>query len=98
VTFNVKNTGSREGAEIAQLYVGDKHSHIDRPLKELKGFAKVSLKPGESKSVRLTLDRRAFSYYEAKKHQWTAEPGDFSILVGSSSAKTEIEGKFTLAR
>jgi beta-glucosidase len=98
VTFDVKNAGGREGAEIAQLYVGDKHSHIERPVKELKGFAKVTLKPGESKTVRLTLDRRAFSYFDPKQHHWTAEPGDFSILVGSSSAKIELEGKFALTR
>ncbi len=98
LTFDVKNTGSREGAEIAQLYVGDKHSHIERPVKELKGFAKVNLKPGESKTVRLTLNHRALSYFDAKEHHWTTEPGDFSILVGSSSAKIELEGKFTLAR
>jgi beta-glucosidase len=98
VTFDVKNTGSREGAEIAQLYVGDKHSHIERPVKELKGFSKVNLKPGETKTVRLTLDRRAFSYFDPKQHRWTAEPGDFSILVGSSSAKIELQGKFTLER
>ena len=98
VTFDVKNTGGRAGAEIAQLYVGDKHSKIERPVKELKGFAKVDLKPGETRTVRLTLDRRAFSYFDPKQHHWTAEPGDFSILVGSSSAKIELEGKFTLER
>ena len=98
VSFDVKNTGVREGAEIAQLYVGDKHSHIARPVKELKGFAKVNLKPGETKTVRLTLDRRAFSYFDPKEHHWKAEPGDFSILVGSSAAKIELEGKFTLEK
>jgi len=96
VSFDVKNTGGREGAEIAELYVGDGHSKIERPAKELKGFAKVSLKPGETKTVRLTLDRRAFSYFDPKEHKWKAEPGDFSILVGSSSAKIELEGKFAL--
>jgi beta-glucosidase len=96
VSFDVKNTGTRQGAEVAELYVGDKHSHIERPVKELKGFAKVDLKPGETRTVRLTLDRRAFSYFDPKLHRWTAEPGDFSILVGSSSAKIELEGKFTL--
>ena len=98
VSFDVKNTGGREGAEIAQLYVGDQHSKIGRPAKELKGFGKVSLKPGETKTVRLTLDRRALSYFDAKEHKWRAEPGDFSILVGSSSAKIELEGKFTLEK
>ncbi|HXN47351.1 MAG TPA: glycoside hydrolase family 3 C-terminal domain-containing protein [Bryobacteraceae bacterium] len=98
VSFDVKNTGGREGAEIAELYVGDKHSKIERPVKELKGFAKVSLKPGETKTVRLTLDRRAFSYFDPSGHKWKAEPGEFSILVGGSSAKIELEGKYTLEK
>jgi beta-glucosidase len=98
VSFQVKNTGAREGAEVAQVYVGDKHSHIARPVKELKGFAKVNLKPGEAKTVKVTLDRRSFSYYDVKQTQWTAEPGDFAILVGSSSAKIELEGKFSLTK
>jgi len=93
VSFSVKNTGSREGAEIAEVYVGDPHSAVPRPVKELKGFAKVNLKPGESKRATLTLDRRAFSYYDVKTAGWTADPGDFAILVGSSSAKIELQGK-----
>jgi beta-glucosidase len=96
VSFQVKNTGSREGAEVAQLYVGDAHSHVERPVKELKGFAKVELKPGETKTVELTLDRRAFSYFDVKTHQWKAEPGDFAIQVGGSSADIALRGKFTL--
>jgi beta-glucosidase len=98
VSFQVKNTGAREGAEVAQVYVGDKHSHIARPVKELKGFAKVNLKPGEAKTVKVKLDRRSFSYYDVKQKQWTAEPGEFAILVGSSSAKIELEGKFSLTK
>jgi len=98
VSFQVKNTGTREAAEVAQLYVGDRHSRVERPVKELKGFAKVGLKPGESKTVELTLDRRAFSYYDVARKQWTAEPGEFEILVGSSSAKIELAGKFMLER
>ena len=98
VSFDVKNIGHRPGAEIAQLYVGDTHSSVPRPVKELKGFAKVWLKPGEIKRVSLTLDRRAFSYYDVNKKDWNAEPGDFAILVGSSSDKTELKGSFTLSR
>jgi len=64
----------------------------------LKGFAKVRLKPGETKRVSLTLDRRAFSYYDVSKKDWNAEPGDFAILVGSSSDKIELKGLFTLGR
>ena len=97
VSFNIKNVGQREGAEIAELYVGDSHSSVPRPVKELKGFAKVDVRPGESKRVRLQLDRRAFSFYDVRKHAWTAEPGEFAILVGSSSAKIELQGKYVLS-
>jgi beta-glucosidase len=96
VSFNIRNNGSREGAEIAEIYVGDSHASIPRPLKELKGFAKVNLRPGESRRVSLKLDRRAFSYFDVNKHDWAAEPGDFTIFVGGSSAKIELHGKFSL--
>jgi beta-glucosidase len=98
VSFEVKNTGQREGAEIAQLYVGDSHASIPRPVKELKGFAKINLKPGESKQVTLTLDCRAFSFYDVKKSDWNAEAGEFPILVGGASDDIQLKGKFTLAR
>ena len=75
------------------MYVGDRHSSVPRPAKELKGFLKVSLGAGETKPVSVTLDRRAFSYYDVKKHDWTVAPGDFDVLVGSSSAKIELTGK-----
>jgi len=97
VSFTVKNTGSREGAEVAQVYVGDSHASVPRPQKELKGFAKVNLRPGEAKQVKVALDRRAFSFYDVKKHDWRAEPGEFSILVGSSSAEIKLQGKYLLA-
>jgi beta-glucosidase len=98
VSFDVKNSGRMPGAEIAELYVGDAHSSVPRPVQELKGFAKVRLNPGETKRVSLTLDRRAFSYYDVNKKDWNAEPGDFAILVGSSSEKIELKGSFTLSR
>ncbi len=98
VNFEVKNTGTRAGAEVVQLYVGDSHASVPRPVKELKGFAKVSLKPGESQKVTITLDRRAFSYYDEKKADWVAEPGDFVILVGGSSADIALKGTFRLTR
>jgi beta-glucosidase len=96
VSFEVKNTGQREGAEVAQLYVGESHARVPRPVKELKGFAKVNLKPGEAKRVTLMLDRRAFSFYDVKKRDWNAEAGDFSILVGAASDDIRLQGKFTL--
>jgi beta-glucosidase len=98
VSFEVKNTGGRNGAEIAELYVGDPHASIPRPVKELKGFAKVSLKPGESKRVSIHLDRRAFSFYDVGKKNWNAEPGAFDILIGGSSDKIQLQGTFNLTR
>jgi beta-glucosidase len=98
VSFDVKNTGQREGAEVAELYVGDSHASVPRPVKELKGFAKVSLKPGESKHLTITLDRRAFSFYDVKKRDWSAEAGEFTILVGGSSDNIQLRDKFTLTR
>jgi beta-glucosidase len=96
VSFDLTNTGTREGAEVAEVYVSDNHSKVARPLKELKGFSKVNLKPGETKNVTVSLNRRAFSYYDVSRKQWTAEPGDFGILVGGSSAIVELTGKVTL--
>jgi beta-glucosidase len=98
VSFDVKNAGHREGAEVAELYVGESHPSVPRPVKELKGFAKVNLKPGKTKRVTLTLDRRAFSFYDVKKNDWSAEAGDFTILVGGSSDNIQLRDKFTLTR
>ena len=84
-TVNVKNTGKREGQEVVQLYIGDKKSSLPRPLKELKGFQKVNLAPGEEKAVTLTIDKSALSYFDDAKHEWVAEPGMFEAIIGSSS-------------
>ena len=94
ISFTIKNVGSRKAAEIAELYVGDSHASVPRPIKELKGFAKVKLEPGESKQVTLTLDRRAFSFFDVKTHNWKVDPGDFAILVGSSSVDIQLKGTF----
>jgi beta-glucosidase len=93
VAFDITNTGSRRGAEVAEVYVGDKHAPVPRPVKELKGFAKVELAPGETKHVEVTLDRRAFSYYDVKSHAWTVSPGDFDIDVARSASDVELTGK-----
>lgn len=85
VTVPVTNTGDRPGKETVQLYVSDLKSTVDRPVKELKGFKKVSLAPGETADVTFTLSRPDFSYFDADKHQWVCEPGAFEALVGSSS-------------
>jgi beta-glucosidase len=96
LAFDLTNTGARAGAEVAQVYVGDRHAPVPRPAKELKGFAKVNLNPGETKHVQVTLDRRAFSYYEVKSHKWTVAPGDFDLYVARSAAQIELTGKVTL--
>jgi len=93
VGFEVTNTGKRAGADIAQVYVGDVHASVPRPPKELKGFEKVFLNPGETKQVTVVLDRRAFSYYDVTGQQWTVAPGDFDIYVGRSSVQIELSGK-----
>ena len=85
VSVKVTNTGKVEGKEVVQLYVTDKESSLIRPVKELKGFEKVSLKPGESKNVMFKLDKRAFAFYCEAAHDWLVEEGDFIISVGSSS-------------
>jgi beta-glucosidase len=96
VSFDVTNAGKRRGAEIAQLYVGDRHAPVPRPPKELKGFAKIDLAPGETKRVQILLDRRALSYFDVATKQWRAAPGTFELLIGSSSQKIELSGKLVL--
>lgn len=85
VSFKLKNIGDVAGAEAAQLYVADVESEIFRPAKELKGFKKVFLKPGEEALVELPLDSRAFAYYNTAIKDWHVESGSFDILVGASS-------------
>ena len=90
VSFRVKNTGDVAGYEIAQLYVADKESTIYRPEKELKAFKKVWLNPGEIKEISLTLNKRAFAFYNVNINDWCVESGDFEILVGASSADIKL--------
>ncbi|HEV2862164.1 MAG TPA: glycoside hydrolase family 3 C-terminal domain-containing protein [Pyrinomonadaceae bacterium] len=97
VTFDVKNTGSRVGGDVAQVYVTPASAPVPRPAKELKGFSKVFLRPGETKRVTVTLDARAFSYYDVNSKSWRAEPGDYGVLVGRSSEQIELRGKATLS-
>ena len=96
VSATVKNTGSVAGAEVLQLYVSDVESSVERPVKELKGFEKVFLQPGESRKVQFTLDRRALSFFDADSHAWVAEPGEFRALVGTSSEDIRGEVSFKL--
>jgi beta-glucosidase len=85
VEFEVVNTGTRAGAEVAQVYVGEMNPALPRPVKELKGFEKVLLQAGESKKVSMTLEKQSFAYYNVSSRQWKVKPGSFLISVGSSS-------------
>jgi beta-glucosidase len=96
VSVSVQNTGTREGKEVVQLYVGDKASSLPRPPKELKGFKKINLKPGEQKTVTFELDKRAFSFFDPSRNQWVAEPGEFNIMAGSSSRDIRQQALYTL--
>jgi beta-glucosidase len=98
VEFEITNTGKREGAEAAQVYIQDVQSSLPRPLKELKSFVKVTLKPGAKQKISIPLERSAFAYYDADRKGWVAEAGDFKILVGSSSRDLRLNGRFTLAQ
>jgi len=95
-TFTIKNTGKKAGAEVAQLYISDLKSSLPRPTKELKGFEKVFLNPGEEKEVSITVDKAALSFFDADKHAWVAEPGDFEALIGNASDNIKTKVKFTL--
>jgi beta-glucosidase len=97
VSFDVTNTGPRAGADVAQVYVGHPGARVPRPPKELKGFAKVSLRPGETKRVSVTLDGRAFAYYDAGGRSWRIEPGEYEVMVGRSSERIELRGKINLS-
>lgn len=96
VTFTLKNTGDMDAAEVAQVYVHDVESSDPRPLKELKGYEKVMLKKGESKTITLELDKEAFAYYDISVHDFVVEPGEFEILVGPSSAQLPLKAAVTL--
>ncbi|MEG1509458.1 MAG: glycoside hydrolase family 3 C-terminal domain-containing protein [Clostridia bacterium] len=96
VTFDVTNTGNVAGAEVAQVYVKDVESTIFRPEKELKGFDKVFLKPSETKTISVTLDSRAFSFYNVNINDWQIESGDFQICIGKSSRDIVLSAKVNI--
>ena len=85
VSLLVKNTGKVAGSEVVQLYVSDTEAPVERPAKELKGFEKVCLEPGQSKVVRISFGKEALCFFDADKHEWVADPGEFHILVGTAS-------------
>ena len=96
VSFDVRNTGQRAGAEVAQVYVGDPSATVPRPVKELKGFTRVVLSPGETKHLSLNLDRRSLAYWDVTSKDWKVDPGEFVIYVGDSSTNVPLKGKLTV--
>jgi len=96
VSFDVTNTGSRAGADVAQLYLSEDHPKIARPAQELKGFSRVALAPGETRHVTIPLDARSFTWYDVNAKAWHADAGTFTLHISRSSADPQLEGKITL--
>jgi beta-glucosidase len=93
VNVDVRNTGKRKGAEVVQVYVKDVECSLERPNKELKGFAKVFLEPREKRIISIKLNRDAFAFYDPDRQQWVVEPGEFEIMVGSSSKDIRLKSQ-----
>lgn len=96
ISLEVSNNSKIAGKEVVQLYVYDVQATVPRPLKELKGFSKVSLLPGQTKTVTLTLDKKDLSFWDVKQQNWLAEPGEFKVMIGSSSDDIRLTGGFRL--
>lgn len=97
ISFDVTNTGERAGADVSQVYIGEVSPKISRPAKELKGFSRVQLAPGETKHVSITLDGRAFAYYDVTAKRWHANPGNYSVQIGRSSEDTQLRSTINLS-
>jgi beta-glucosidase len=93
VSVDITNSGPRVGAEVIQLYIQDVECSVERPTKELKGFKKIKLEPGDKKSITLEIEKKDLSFYDDKSGRWKAEPGKFNILVGSSSRDIRLQGE-----
>ena len=96
IEFSITNTGAVAGTEVAQIYVRDLQPTVARPEKELKAFVRAALQPGETKNVRVRLDRRAFAYWDVAAHAWRADAHDYELLVGAASDNIKLRGHVTL--
>lgn len=97
VTFQIRNTGKTAGTEIAQLYIGRKSETVFRPVRELKGFARVTLEPGEAKTVHIKFDDKTFRFYDTRTNTWEIETGDYKIMIGSDAQTMLLEDKLYVA-
>ena len=96
VSWSVTNTGARSGADVSEVYVGELHPDAPRPARELKGFVRTVLQPGETRRVKVELDRRAFSHFDVEAHEWRADPGAYAIFVGNSVDQLPLRGEIVL--
>ena len=96
ISAPIKNTGNQQGKEVVQLYIGDKKSTFQRPLKELKAFKKIELQPGEEKNVDFKISVADLSFFDDIKHTWTYETGKFTVYIGASSADIKYKTEITL--
>ncbi len=96
VEITVTNTGNVSGAEVVQMYITDKEASVEREIKSLKGFKRVSLKPGESKKVSMKIDKSALAFYDVDSRSWVVEPGEFEVLIGNSSRNILLKDTFTV--
>jgi len=96
VSFDVTNTGTRDGADVAEVYVGESQPKLPRPAKELKGFARVNLRAGETQRVKVLLNSRAFSYFDPAAHEWRVDPREFTVFVGRSVEDVQLKGAISL--
>jgi beta-glucosidase len=96
VSFDITNTGHQAGADVAQLYVSDPSATVPRPERELKGFERIGLNPGESRHVTLPLNRRSLAYWDVDTHAWKVDPGKFVVHVGDSADNTPLTREFTV--
>jgi beta-glucosidase len=97
VSWDITNTGNRSGTDVSELYIGEDHPVVPRPAKELKGFTRVDLQPGQTRRVKVVLDNRAFSYFDMKTREWQVQPGQFHIFIGRSVEENELTGAVTLS-
>lgn len=95
-SFELKNTGKRDGSEVVQLYIKDVKCSLPRPEKELKKFKKIALQPGETKVVEFTVNKNDLAFYDPAKHGWITQPGEFQVLIGSSSRDIKLKDSFEL--
>jgi beta-glucosidase len=98
ISFDISNAGSRSGAEVAEVYVADTGSSVARPPKELKGFVKINLKPGETQRVNVELNARSFAFYDTDAGVWRVPAGTYKVLVGQSSAEINLTGEIKIAK